>query len=95
MSEADVQFQVQAKLAEARHILMEAAKLIDENHLGDIQFMGMVYESHVGWFTPDGQLQEESEWNESACVIGSQYAEGYGMDGWKSISPHDFGSRDR
>lgn len=76
--------QIQARLAEARRLLSEAGELADES--GEVlHFMGMVFEPSFGWFTPDGGLQEPSEWNASDCVIGSCFAAGYGMEGWKAV----------
>lgn len=74
----DVQQQIQEKLAEAQRLLREAGRLADENGQGDLFFMGMVFEAHVGWFSPDGNLREPSTWNHSVCVIGSRYDKDYG-----------------
>lgn len=82
---------IQQKLADARRLLAEAGKIADEEGFHDLNFMGMVFERNVGWFTPDGTLQEASEWNHSECVIGSPYAEGYGMRGWLTPGWNDSG----
>jgi hypothetical protein len=91
----DAQVLIQHKLAEARRLLIDAGKLSCDNHVGELYFMGMVFDPGFGWFTPDGELQEESDWNDSACVIGSAYAEHYGMEGWKDVARKDFGNRGR
>lgn len=77
-----VQLQIQNQLAEARILLYKAGVSAEELGM-ELDFMGLVFEPSFGWFSPDGELQEESEWNSSACVIGSAYADGYGMEGWK------------
>lgn len=82
------QEKIQQLLSEAMALLHQAAKLADEDG-EDIFFLGNAYEASVGWFTPDGELQESSDWNNSDCVIGSPYADGYGMEGWsKKGRPH-------
>lgn len=74
---------IQEKLAAAAKLLYEAGYLAEEQHQGELSFMGLVFEPGFGWFSQDGELQEASEWNASACVIGSNYAWGYGMRGWE------------
>lgn len=85
---------IDEKLRIAQRALWEAGNEAEELGI-ELQFMGMVFEPKFGWFTPNGELQLESDWNDSACVIGSSYAEGYGMEGWKSIEQKDFGNRGR
>lgn len=89
---------MQGLLAEARRLLGEAGDLADQTS-ETIHFMGLVFEPSFGWFSPDGGLQQASDWNSSDCVIGSMYAEGYGMEGWKHAPRADnldaFDNRDR
>lgn len=85
---------IQEKLAQAGRLIYEAGNEAEELGM-QIQFLGLVFEPNFGWFTPDGELQQESNWNDSACVIGSEFAEGYGMEGWKALGRPDFGNRGR
>jgi hypothetical protein len=80
------QLEIQQKLSAAQRLIYEAGQLADDEGT-EITFLGLVFEPNFGWFSPDGELQQESNWNSSACVIGSRYAEGYGMEGWKDRSP--------
>ncbi len=78
------QKEMQEKLAAARKLLVEAGTIAEQNGV-ELDFMGLRYEYHFGWFSHDGELQEPSEWNTSHCVIGSRLANGFDSE-WTSSS---------
>ena len=78
------EYKIKKNLAEARRLLIEAGNEAQNDGITSLNFMGLVFEKWFGWFTPDGALQEASEWNSSACVIGSNAAEGKAVEDWSS-----------
>lgn len=82
MRKSETERLIQEKLTEARALLVEVGQLVDHSLLESVDFMGLVYENRFGWFHGE-DLQEESEWNQSSCVIGSKMGEHGTMD-WQS-----------
>jgi len=80
MTKNEAEKAIQEKLSEARRLLNEAGEIADENFNQGIEFMGLTFEPHFGWFN-GSDLQEPSEWNVSECVIGSKMAM-YGSMEW-------------
>ena len=84
MSEDDAKKEIQGKLAQARKLLLEAGGLAEGLQMESLDFCGLVYEPGFGWFK-DTELELESEWNSSGCVIGSTMAQ-HGTMEWSSSS---------
>lgn len=62
--------ELQELLARAYKLLEEAGMIADENGL-EPHFCDMKWRHHIGWVKLDDEsdLQIESEWNFSGCVI--------------------------
>lgn len=68
MSADEIKVRIQDRLARAKALLDEAAKIADERDV-EIDFMELIYRPTFGW-ERNGELVEASEWNFSECVIG-------------------------